>query len=288
MMNPLISIIIPTHNRAYILPRAVESILKQTYSNWELIIVDDGSTDNTKEVVANYANPCIKYVFQKNAGQSAARNTGIRHSKGEWIAYLDSDDELTPLYMETMLRWINRYPKTLYLLSKCVRHMEIYKDGELVESYEDSINVPDILTVRDIFLRNYYLASVGFMHHRSILSKGISWDEKLQRSPDWDFFMQLGECFPEEFFYVPEVLAVYHRCIGKDGLSSNTTYKIMAETFEYIYQKHKNDAFLEGQTWYPQRVEKYLRLYRESPNGLLKDRHWKDGVVQKKKRVGEE
>lgn len=288
MINPRITIITPTYNRAYILPRAIKSILNQTYSNWELIVVDDGSTDDTKIVVDQYTDPRIKYIFQKNTGQSAARNAGLRHSTGEWIGYLDSDDELLPLYMESILQWISKYPATLYLLSKCIRHMEMYKDGEMVESYEDSVNVPDELTVRDIFLRNYYLASVGFMHHRSIYSEGIIWDEKLQRSPDWEFFMQIAERFPEQFLYIPEVLALYHRRIGTDGLSSNTTYKLMADTFEYIYQKHKNDEQLVGQTWYPQRVEKYTRLYTESPNGMLEDRHWKDGVVQHKKRVGEQ
>jgi glycosyltransferase involved in cell wall biosynthesis len=287
-MNPLISIIIPAYNRGYILPRAINSVVRQTYVNWELIIVDDGSTDDTKTIVEQYSDPRIKYFFQENAGQSAARNTGMRNATGEWLAYLDSDDELLPLYMETMLRWIDNNPNTLYLLSKYSRQIEIYKDSEIFESYEDSVNVADTLTVRDIFLRKYYLSSVGFMHHRTIVSEGIQWDEALPRMPDWDFFMTIAERFPEQFLYVQEELAVYHRRMGTDGLSSNTSYKMMADAFEYIYQKHKNNKLLIGQTWYPERVEKYIRLFKESPDGTLENRHWKDGVVQYKKRVGEQ
>lgn len=88
----MFSIIIPTYNRAHFLPKAIESVLEQTYSNWELIIIDDGSTDNTLDVVENYADERIKYIYQENAERSAARNNGIRHANGEYICFLDSDD----------------------------------------------------------------------------------------------------------------------------------------------------------------------------------------------------
>lgn len=93
MRPPLFSIIIPTYNRAHFLSGAIESVLNQTCSDWELLIIDDGSTDNTKEVVLNYPDRRIRYVHQKNAERSAARNNGIQHAKGEWICFLDSDDE---------------------------------------------------------------------------------------------------------------------------------------------------------------------------------------------------
>ncbi|HPY82753.1 MAG TPA: glycosyltransferase family A protein, partial [Bacteroidales bacterium] len=77
---PLFSIIIPTYNRAHILPRTIASVLAQTYSNWECIIVDDGSTDSTKDLIASYSDTRIKYVYQHNAERSAARNNGIRNA----------------------------------------------------------------------------------------------------------------------------------------------------------------------------------------------------------------
>ncbi len=89
---PYFSIILPTYNRAYLLPKAIESVLQQTYSDWELIIVDDGSTDNTNELVASYNDKRIRYIYQKNQERSAARNNGINKALGKYICFLDSDD----------------------------------------------------------------------------------------------------------------------------------------------------------------------------------------------------
>ncbi len=88
------SIIIPTYNRASFLPRAIESVLAQTYTDWELIIVDDGSTDNTKDVVSQYKDPRIRYIYQKNAERSAARNNGINHAIGDYVCFMDSDNQM--------------------------------------------------------------------------------------------------------------------------------------------------------------------------------------------------
>lgn len=88
------SIIIPSYNRAAFLPKAIESVLAQTYTVWELIIIDDGSTDNTKAVVSQYSDSRIKYIYQQNAERSAARNNGINHAKGDYICFMDSDEYL--------------------------------------------------------------------------------------------------------------------------------------------------------------------------------------------------
>ena len=93
------SIIIPTYNRAAFLSKAIESVLSQTYTDWELIIIDDGSTDNTKEVVSQYIDARIKYVYQDNAERCVARNNGIEHASGDYVCFLDSDD----VYLENYL-----------------------------------------------------------------------------------------------------------------------------------------------------------------------------------------
>lgn len=89
--NPFFSVVIPTFNRAQTIRRAIDSVLNQSFKDFELIVVDDGSTDLTSEILESYEN--LKVIKQKNKGVSAARNTGIRAAKGQWIALLDSDDE---------------------------------------------------------------------------------------------------------------------------------------------------------------------------------------------------
>lgn len=98
------SIIIPTYNRAAFLPKAISSVLAQSFADWELIIVDDGSTDNTKDIVSQYSDSRISYIYQENAERSAARNKGIAHSVGEYVLFLDSDD----YYLSNFLNDLNQ------------------------------------------------------------------------------------------------------------------------------------------------------------------------------------
>lgn len=89
---PFFSIVLPTYNRAHMLSKAVESVISQTFTDWELILVDDGSSDNTKELVDSFADSRIRYLYQTNQERSVARNNGINHAEGEYICFLDSDD----------------------------------------------------------------------------------------------------------------------------------------------------------------------------------------------------
>jgi len=109
----LVSVIIPTYNRAYVLPRAVESVLAQTHPSVEVVLVDDGSNDGTSELVASRwgGDPRIRYVRQANAGASAARNHGIRLVEGDFAAFLDSDDEWLPWKLELQLAALAAFPK---------------------------------------------------------------------------------------------------------------------------------------------------------------------------------
>ncbi|MBR4690273.1 MAG: glycosyltransferase family 2 protein [Bacteroidales bacterium] len=102
------SIIIPTYNRAAFLPKAIESVLNQTYTDWELIIVDDGSTDNTREVVSQYNDGRITYIYQQNAERSVARNNGIAHAKGDYVCFLDSDNVMLPNRLQLLAETITK------------------------------------------------------------------------------------------------------------------------------------------------------------------------------------
>jgi GT2 family glycosyltransferase len=106
----LVSVIIPTYNRAYILGEAIESVLQQTYRSVEVVVVDDGSTDNTQRVIEGYG-PLVHYFCQSNAGVSAARNFGLRQARGEFIALLDSDDCWRPWKLEAQVHLLRRFPE---------------------------------------------------------------------------------------------------------------------------------------------------------------------------------
>ena len=108
---PTVSIIIPTYNREQLLGRAIKSVLAQTYQDFELIIVDDGSTDNTERLVKSFNSEKTRYIrHRKNKGPAAARNTGIRSAKGDYIAFQDSDDEWMPEKLEKQMRAFTTAP----------------------------------------------------------------------------------------------------------------------------------------------------------------------------------
>ena len=109
--TPLISVILPTFDRADLLPRSIASVLAQTFTDWELIVIDDGSTDNTADVVAAWQQRSdrIRYVRQANQGVGAARNRGVAEARGKYIACLDSDDEYCPTHLETRLELLRRH-----------------------------------------------------------------------------------------------------------------------------------------------------------------------------------
>src|SRR4030042_5052103 len=107
---PTVSIIIPTYNRAHLVMRAINSVLDQSFQDFEIIIVDDASRDNTEKMVSGIRDKRIFYIrHEKNRGGSAARNTGIKQARGEYIAFLDSDDEWLPEKLEKQLKVLEQY-----------------------------------------------------------------------------------------------------------------------------------------------------------------------------------
>ncbi len=109
---PRVSVIIPTFNREHYIVKAIDTVLRQHYQDFEIIVVDDGSTDNTRTVLERYGSR-ITYVYQENAGVSAARNAGIMRASGEWICFLDSDDEWLPDYLAVQISNVEEYPRAV-------------------------------------------------------------------------------------------------------------------------------------------------------------------------------
>jgi glycosyltransferase involved in cell wall biosynthesis len=118
LANPFFSIVIPAYNRAFILPKTIESIQKQTFSDYEIIVVDDGSKDNTREVVSSIPDLKLKYIYQNNAERSAARNNGVRNAKGQYVCFLDSDDFYLENHLQVLFDSIanNAFDKAMYFV----------------------------------------------------------------------------------------------------------------------------------------------------------------------------
>jgi len=129
---PRISIILPTYNRADTIMRAIRSAQAQTLSDWELIIIDDGSTDNTVQVLAGITEPRIVVIRQANGGMTVARNTGIQAARGEYIAFLDSDDEFLPFHLELCAAFLDVFPEEAIISTEM---LEDFGHGRVVNHY---------------------------------------------------------------------------------------------------------------------------------------------------------
>jgi glycosyltransferase involved in cell wall biosynthesis len=132
MPNNTISVIIPTFNRSHLIETCIQSVFQQTYKNFEVIVVDDGSTDNTKKVLEPYIQKKqIKYFYQKNRGQGAARNYGARHAKGEWLAFLDSDDTWKKDKLKKQINAINSHPEVALIFTNGL----VWGNGKLLGKF---------------------------------------------------------------------------------------------------------------------------------------------------------
>lgn len=231
MNNPLVSVILPTYNRATLLPRAIKSVLNQTYKNFELIIVDDDSTDNTKKIVNDFKDKRIKYILHKeNKGGAASRNMGIKQAKGEYIAFQDSDDEWLP-------KKIEKHIETFKSLS--IKYGVVYADCWVIEGSKkylisSKFDQKSGLIKKDILRGNF--VTIQTVVRKSCFSTMSLFDEKLPRFQDWELWIRISKKYL--FKYINEPLAiVYHQSEG----SISNDMDALIKSYEMILKKHKED-----------------------------------------------
>jgi glycosyltransferase involved in cell wall biosynthesis len=210
-----ISVIIPTYNRAECITEAIEGALNQTYTNYEIIVVDDGSTDNTKEVLEPYREK-IRYIYQDNAGVSAARNTGIRAALGPWIAFLDSDDIWLPEKLSSQMECIKHTNTKV-----CFTKVEIFeertnKKARKVKYKEETFNEPF-----DLILQKPLAAYVQTMvADKNLIEYVGCFNERLKVAEDTDLICKLA--FETPFSYIHTPLAYVNRTEQRKGLANNS------------------------------------------------------------------
>ncbi|MDR1847441.1 MAG: glycosyltransferase [Bacteroidales bacterium] len=186
------SIVIPLYNKAEYVAKTIESVLSQTYKNFEVLIIDDGSTDGSLEVVGRYIDDRIRIVQQKNAGVSAARNTGIKAAQYELIALLDADDWWDKSYLEEMSGLISQYPDVSIYSSQnaTVRNAIIFPAKKILNSI-DSIGCFDAIEM-GIKLNYLPIHSSSVIFKKDILQASGLFDERIAYFEDYDFFLRIG------------------------------------------------------------------------------------------------
>lgn len=173
MYQPFFSIILPTYNRASLVGIAIESVLKQTFDDFELIIVDDGSTDNTYEVVSSFHDDRIRYFKKENEERNIARNFGIKRAKGEYIGFLDSDDIIYSDHLEHANAFLieKKFPEIIHLnfeiIGSSVISSEISKRN-ITDANQELIN-GNILSCNSIFVKNEIIRQFQFLNSQNII-----------------------------------------------------------------------------------------------------------------------
>ncbi|MFQ5769602.1 MAG: glycosyltransferase family 2 protein, partial [bacterium] len=237
--SPWVTVIIPTHNRADMLCRALNSVLNQSFTDFEVIVVDDGSTDNTQQTVEAYADPRIRYFkHDESKGASAARNTGIRHAYGKYIAFLDDDDEWAVNKLAVQVPVIAKSPAEVGLV---YAWMEYYRDGKSIGVRAPQLRGNIFVEMLD---KQAISGSPTVIIKREVIDKVGFFDEALTRGNDGDYWRRISRQYEVE--YVPEILAKIHighndriSCDAREGLMNEIiAYEKRLETFKEDFKKH--------------------------------------------------
>ena len=228
LSSPAVSVVIPTYNRAHMLSRAVLSVIRQTSKDWELLIIDDGSTDTTEQVVQSFSDLRIRYVrHESNRGAQAARNTGIRMALGEYIAFLDSDDEWHRTKLERQLN--------AFLLDDVGDLGVVLCDATVADDDATGKNV--VIPVRGKPIRGWVYEDLlarrlkgpktsRILVRRSAVTAEHLFDESLPASQDTDFLIRLAANYRFDYISEPLVIVHYHseprvsnnELLGKEAL----------------------------------------------------------------------
>ena len=227
----MISVILPTYNREAVLMRSVDSVLNQTVSDLELILVDDGSTDGTQTLIESIQDPRIRYLkLDGNHGACAARNAGLDAARGEWIAFMDSDDAWTPNKLERMMCVMEQTGADV-CFHRLVRHYPGKQADKLFPELSGSRFIP-----REELLCYAMISTQTIVAKREVFTKH-RFDPKVRKSQDYDWAIRATKDY--RLYYADEVLADQY--YQSDSLSLQGI-RVIAETRQYFLEKYAEDA----------------------------------------------
>jgi len=240
--DTLVTIVIACYNHGHFLPEAIDSVLQQTYPALEIIVVDDGSSDNTKEVAQRY--PQVKYVYQANQGLSAARNTGIKNSTGACLIFLDADDWLTPGAIERNLVHLQQ-DESLGFVSG--GHYKVYEDATIKEEMQH--------VGGDYYLHllhgNYIGMASSVMFRRWVFDE-FWFDTSLKACEDYDLYLKIARKYP--VFHHMKMIGAYR--IHSASMSTNalkmllSVIKVLEAQKKDLRTPAEEEAYRSGrETW---------------------------------------
>lgn len=236
---PLVSVIIPCYNHGAYLQEAFQSIWSQNYPSLEVIVVDDGSTDNTKEIAESTEG--VRYIYQKNQGLSAARNTGISHSKGEMLVFLDADDWLLSNAIHTNVRYLLQNEKLAFVSGG---HDKVFIDEGTVK--EEAYEVPSEHYLH--LLKGNYIGMHATVMYRRWVFNEFAYDTSLKACEDYDLYLSITRKYP--VIHHTGKIAAYR--LHTTNMSGNIPF-MLATALQVLDRQHKHiqsavekDAFEKG------------------------------------------
>ncbi len=229
--KPEISVIIPTFNRENLLSQSIKSILSQSYQDFEIIVVDDASTDNTRKIVESFNVDKIRYIrHKKNKGGAIARNTGIKTAKGKYIAFQDSDDRWLPMKLEKQIKIFENSPPEIGLV-----YTGLWKiKGDKKIYIPSGANKKDGDVYKELLKRNFVAAPTILVSKR-FLDKAGMFDKRLSRLQDWELAINLSRYCKFKYINKPLVISSY----TSNSISSDR--EALIESFKIILAKYFKD-----------------------------------------------
>lgn len=222
---PTVDVIIPAYNAAHFLPSAIESVMAQTFPDWRILLVDDGSRDNTAEIIAPYQQRLgdkLKYIHQENAGLPAARNTAIRHSTADFLALLDADDVWLPQRLELSLEKFKDRPDVGLVYGFNAR---IDPAGKVIDTFAKRNRHAEGWVAPYIYMRTLDLNCPTVTFRRSSVEEVGLFDETMRATEDRDLWVRIALRY--KVALVPEVIAHYR--VSPNAMTTDTDRMLTAQ-----------------------------------------------------------
>jgi glycosyltransferase involved in cell wall biosynthesis len=257
-MTPTVSIIIPCYNQARYLPLSIRSVQAQSRPDWEIVLVNDGSTDDTATIAAQFTDARIHYIYQTNQGLSAARNTGIHAAQGRYLAFLDSDDEWEPEFLEKCVQALESNPN---LAGVYTRNIFIDQDGQVLPHIGGEMVAPAAFRTRT--LEGGYFPPNAVLVVTAIVREMGLFDVALTSEEDWDLWLRISERYTMQAIAQP--LARYRSYTG----SMSTNAARMHANRIAVLSKYFGPPTGESQVWSAEKRRAYGSAFRNTCIGFL-------------------